>query len=194
MLGSLPTTLDVGGKSYKIRTDYRNILRIFAAYNDSELEDTEKVYICLYRLYVDFNSIPTELYAEAYAAALRFIECEMAHEDKPSPRTVNWEKDEQLIFPAVNKAAGMEVRSVPYLHWWTFYGYYQSIDHESLCGFVMMIRQKRARGKKLEKYEKEFYQSNTALCQLDLGPNGRPKTAEDELAVMFNSLLEEGDE
>ena len=45
MLGQLPTSLDVCGTAYKIRTDYRNILQIFSAYNDSNLSDSEKVYV-----------------------------------------------------------------------------------------------------------------------------------------------------
>jgi hypothetical protein len=190
MLGQLPTSLDVGGVDYAIRTDYRNILRIFSAFNDPELSDSEKVYVCMKRLYVDFEKIPNGLYEQAYTAATQFIECGM-HEDTPGPRTVNWDKDEQLIFPAVNKVAGTEVRSLSYLHWWTFLGYYQSIDHDGLFGFILTIRQKKARGKKLEKYEQEFYRSNVNLCRIEDKPV--PQKAEDTMKAMFDSLPEEGE-
>ena len=75
MLGQLPTSLDVCGAVYRIRTDYRNILQIFSAYNDSSLSDSEKVYVCLKRLFTDFNKIPSQQYAQAYAAATAFIDC-----------------------------------------------------------------------------------------------------------------------
>lgn len=191
MLGQLPTTLEIRGKAYSIRSDYRNILQIFLAFEDDELTDQDKVMICLRRLYVDFNSIPAAYYDDAYKAACRFIECGN-QQDAPAPRTLNWGKDEQLIFPAVNKVAGMEIRAVPYLHWWTFLGYFQSIDREDLFGQVLIIRQKRAKGKKLEKYEQEFLRSNRRLCSLDT--HEKPKTAEQTLQDMFNSLITEGGE
>lgn len=192
MLGNLPTTINVGGRPYDIRADFRNVLNIFSAFNDPDLNDREKAYICLCRLYADFKSMPEKDIREALEKALKFLECEAIHEDKPSPRTVNWVKDEQLIFPAVNCVAGMEVRALPFLHWWTFFGYFQSIDHDSLCGYVMTIRQKRARGKKLEKHEREFYSSNTALCRLDAG-EVKVNAVKNTLEEMYKSLLEEGD-
>lgn len=190
MLGLLPKALNVCGVSYAIRSDYRNILRIIVAYNDGALSDNEKVFVCLKRMYVDFDNMPRDHYEQAYLAATAFIECH-AREDTPAPKTVNWEKDEQLIFPAVNKVAGVEVRALPYLHWWTFLGYYQSIDHDGLFGFVLTIRQKKAKGKKLEKHEQEFFRSNTTLCLVEDKP--APQKVEDTMKSMFDSLPEEGD-
>lgn len=189
MLGALPTSLQIAGKEYKIQTDYRNILRIMMAYMDKELKDTEKVYICMRRLYGDdFYKIPGKDYEEAIKAANKFIECS-EKDDKPSPRVVNWEKDEQLLFPAINKAAGTEIRALPYLHWWTFLGYFQSIDPESTWGFILTLRQKRARGKKLEKYEKEFWNNNRFICAID--PPKSTKRGRDRLDSIFDDILEE---
>ncbi len=190
MLGQLPKTLNICGTHYAIRSDFRNILRIIVAYNDDTLSDREKVYVCLKRLYVDFDSMPTTHYEQAYVEATAFIDCNM-QEETPAPKTVDWEKDEQLIFPAVNKVAGVEVRTLPYLHWWTFLGYYQSIDHDGLFGYVLTIRQKKAKGKKLEKHEQEFYRSNANLCRMDNTPT--PQRIEDTIKSMFDSLPEEGD-
>lgn len=187
MLGALPQTLNVGGIDYKIRTDYRDILIIISAFSDKDLTDQEKVYICLKRIFYDFDKIPGDYFEEAYKAASDFMECNAIHEDKPSPRVVNWGKDEQLIFPAINKAAGIEVRSVEYMHWWTFMGYFQSIDSESTWGYVLMLRQKKAKGKKFEKYEREFYNANRALCEIDYHED-RQKP-EDAAARIFEELL-----
>lgn len=43
-------------------------------------------------------------------------------------------------------------------------GYFQSVDKEDLLSMVLSIRQKKAKGKKLEKWEKEFYTNNKNLC------------------------------
>ena len=189
MLGMLPQTLKINGSEYKIRSDYRDILQIIAAFGDKELTDEEKAYVCMRRLFVAMNTIPKADYVDAYKAAIDFIECHIS-DKKPSPKVVNWEKDEQLIFPAINKVAGMEVRAVPYMHWWTFLGYFQGIDREDIRGFILTIRQKKAKGKKLEKYEKEFLHANRDLCEVEFREN--VETAEDSLAKMFNELLKEG--
>lgn len=193
MLGQLPKTLTINGKSYRIRTDYRNILRIFEAFADKDLSDKEKMLVCLRRMFVDFSKLPYDDYKEAYEKVYWFIGCGKPEEKRPPVRTFNWIKDEPLMFPAVNKAAGLEVRAVPYLHWWTFMGYFESIDAESLFGTVLSIRQKKARGKKLEKYEREFMQNNKALMALDV-EEAKPRTAEEKLLDMFNDLIAEDSE
>lgn len=193
MLGQLPKTLTINGKSYRIRTDFRNILRIFEAFADKDLSDKEKMLVCLRRMFVDFSKLPYDDYKEAYEQVYWFIGCGKPEEKRPPVRTFNWIKDEPLMFPAVNKAAGFEVRAVPYLHWWTFMGYFESIDAESLFGTVLSIRQKKARGKKLEKYEREFMQNNKALMALDV-EEAKPRTAEEKLLDMFNDLIAEDSE
>ena len=193
MLGQLPTTLRINGKEYKIRTDFRNVLRIFEAFADKELSDKEKMIVCLQRMFVNFKAMPYDDYKEAYEQVYWFIGCGRPEENKPPVRTFNWIKDEPLIFPAVNKAAGMEVRSVKYMHWWTFMGHFESIDAESLLGTVLSIRQKKARGKKLEKYEREFWNNNKALMALDVA-DSKPKTAEEKLLDMFNDLISDNSE
>lgn len=187
MLGNLPESINISGKDFKIITDYRNILTIIQAFNDPDLKEKEKMFICLYNLYEDFEKIDIKDIEEAYKKAIEFIECG-AGSDRPSPRVVNWEKDEQLIFAAVNKVAGFEVRGAQYMHWWTFVGYFQNIEKEDTWGYILTLRQKRARGKKLESYEKEFWNANKEICMLDFKNN---KSPEEQLVAIFNDILKE---
>lgn len=190
MLGTLPKSLTINGVDHPINSDFRNVFPILAAFSDDALSDKEKVFVCMKRLFVSLESIPTEDYTEAYQAALLFLEAGR-HDEAPGPRIVNWEKDEQLIFPAINKAAGVpDVRDLPYMHWWTFLGHFMSIDPESLCGSVLRIRQKKAKHKKLEKHEEEFYAANRALCNVE--DKKSRKKPEDDLEALFNQLLAEG--
>ena len=147
------------------------------------------MYILLDRMYDDFKEMPKQLYEEACIKANQFMECHDRSDDKKNPKLINWEKDEHMIFPAINKAAGCEVRSVEYMHWWTFLGYFESVDNECLWAYVLSIRQKKARGKKLEKYEEEFYRRNIALCDVKK-PEEHVKP-EDELTKMFDMLSAE---
>lgn len=164
MIYDLPTALEFGGREWTIETDYRQILRILTAFEDPDLSDKEKLYILFYDLFVDVEEIPEELYQAAYDAAIEFID-HGQHADGPSPRTMDWEQDAGLIFPAVNRAAGFEVRSAEYIHWWTFVGYFMEIK-DSTYATVLSLRSKRARGKKLEKWEKEYWNDNKRLCVL----------------------------
>lgn len=193
MLGQLPRALDVNGVRREIRADYINILRTFDALNADELTEQEKNYVFLLRMYKDFRAIPPEDYQAAQEAAVRFIECN-TQDDKPGPRLVDWRKDEQIVFPAINAAAGREVRDCPEMHWWTFLGYFQNIDPESLCGMVMCIRSKRAKHRKLEKHEQAFYNANRALCELYTPDERKKKTDNDVLRWQRELLAEQAEQ
>ena len=190
MLGQLPKSLTVNNKKYLIRTDFRDIFRVISAFNDPDLLDREKVYLCMKNIYVNFQDIPTEDYEEAYKVAIHFIEGDFPKDDRPHPKVVNWEKDEPLIFPEINKIAGREVREMAHLHWWTFLGYFQSIDRDGLWGMVMSIRHKKATGKNLENYERDFYSANQTMCSVE--NESSVQTPEDCLAEMYRELLKEG--
>ena len=45
MIGTLPRSLEVNGKFYRIRSDFRDVLKIVIAFGDPDLEDKEKAYI-----------------------------------------------------------------------------------------------------------------------------------------------------
>ena len=192
MLGYLPTSLEVNGKEYQIDADFRNILQIFLAFEDDELEDKEKAYICISRLYEDYTSIPKSDLQDAFTAALDFLNYGNKKDEKETGRhkLMDWEDDETILFPAINKAAGCEVRALPFLHWWTFLGYFQSIDSESLLGTVLSIRQKKSKGKKLEKWEREFEKNNRELCALK--QRKKYEAPEDSMAAWFKELIAEG--
>ncbi|MDD3253828.1 MAG: Gp15 family bacteriophage protein [Lachnospiraceae bacterium] len=167
MIGQLPESIEVGGVSYPIETDFRNILVFFAACSDPELSDRDKMFILLKRLFLDgYDSIPQECMAEAIREANWFINCgQMEDNKKPPVKMIDWEQDEPIIFPAINKIAGMETRALPRLHWWTFIGYFMEIA-DGTFSTVLQIRQKRSKGKRLEKYEQEFYRNNKNLCDI----------------------------
>ena len=187
MIGELPTQLSVGGRDWAIRTDFRDVLKVLLAFSDPDLEPHEKLFICLYDIYEDFEQMNPGDFEEAYKQAVWFIDCgdTAKKDDKPSHRLVDWEQDERILFPAINKVAGCETRSAPYIHWWTFMGYFMEI-HEGIYSQVLSLRQKRSKGKKLEKWEREFWSANKDLCVL------QPKLSEEEKAERdrLNALLD----
>ena len=92
-----------------------------------------------------------------YLAA--FISCGEKNNARPGPVLMDWEQDARAIIADVNRVAGLEVRALPYLHWWTFLSFFQAIGEGQLSTLVS-IRDKLRKGKKLENWEKEFYREN----------------------------------
>lgn len=160
----LPTALEVGGESYEIRSDFRPALDIIAAFNDPQLPDAAKLEVMVTILYV--SPPPAEYLDEAVKKALWFLDCGKQDDGKTKPRTMDWEQDAPIIFPAANKIAGYETRNPQrYTHWWSFIGYFNEIE-DGTFSQVLSIRQKMARGKKLEKWEREFLKENRELVEL----------------------------
>lgn len=186
MIGQLPRSLMVDGVEYPIETDYRNILVFLACCNDPDYSPEERLHILLKRLFRDgFEMIPRGNMEEAAIKAKWFVDCGREDDDKKPPRKlIDWEQDESIIFPALNKVAGTEVRAVPYIHWWTFMGYFMEIE-EGTFSTILGIRQKKLKGRNLEKWEQEFYRNNRKLCDL------RKRYTEEEQAEIdyWNKLL-----
>lgn len=180
MIGELPRSLVVNGEEWDIRTHFADILKIIVAFNDPNIDNAEKIYVCLHILYEGFEEMPESDYEAAFKAALKFIDCGMP-EGKKKPgnaRTMDWEQDESILFPAINKIAGFEVRAVTYLHWWTFMGFFMEISTDGVFGSVLRLRQKKKNRKvQLDKAEKEFWSANRELCEI------KPKLSDEERAA-----------
>ena len=166
MIGELPTSLLIGGREFPIRTDFRVVLRIFAAWNDPALTDEEKCAVCLLNLYEHPEEITPDIAQDAVLSAYRFCAGgEDVDTDKPPVKLFDWAQDERILFPAVNKAAGYETRAVPYLHWWAFIGQ-MGENGDGLFSTVLQIRVKRDDGKPLDKWEEAFVRKNKKLVNL----------------------------
>lgn len=168
----LPKSLNIGGENFSIRYDYRVILDIFEALNDPELDEQEKALAVLQMFYLDFDDL--EDYDEALKACFAFINGGHSEESgKKQPRLVDWGQDFPYIVAPVNRVLGCEIRNTEYdadtntggLHWWTFLSAYMEIG-DCLFAQIVGIRTKKARGKKLDKSEQEFYRRNRDLIDI----------------------------
>ena len=162
----LPTRIAINDQEYKITNngDYRMVIDCFFALNDVQLNQEYRIYTCLIIFYEDINSIEdiATKFGDDLQTAIEkmfdFFSCGNSGH-KTHHKLLDWEQDEQLICGAVNNVAKTEIRALEYLHWYTFMGYYCSIG-ESTFSTIVSIRDKLMRGKKLEKYEREFKDNN----------------------------------
>lgn len=162
----LPKSLDVCGVMYEIRSDFRAVLDICAALSDCDLTNEEKAFVCLDIMYLSFEEMPPEHYEEAIKQCFWFINCGAEEENtKKAPKLMDWEQDFQYIVAPINRVLGTEIRAAEYLHWWSFISAYYEIGD---CTFaqIIRIRDKKAKGKKLDKAEQEWYKNNRKLVDL----------------------------
>lgn len=160
----LPTSLNIKGTDYPIRSDFRDVLNILTRTSDPDMEAWEKQEVMYRIIYPDWQTIPSSAFSVACQKAVEFIDYTIP-DSRPKPRTMDWQQDAAIIIPAVNKVSGKEVRAAEYLHWWTFMGYFMEIE-DGMFSQVLSIRQKKIKGKKLEKWEKEFERNNAELVKL----------------------------
>ena len=164
----LPTKVTVNGLEFNIRErgDFRMVLDCFKALQDVELSEDYRVLASLLIFYNELNDIAD---VREYEDCLEGLVKEMykfingGEENSPGAERdvslVDWEQDSQMVCAAINNVAKQEIRSIEYLHWWTFLGYYMSVG-QSVLSTVVSIRDKIAHHKKLEQWEKDFKKTN----------------------------------
>ena len=174
---TLPTTVKIRDNDFKIRNkgDFRMVLDCFNALQDDNLSQQERVISSLIIFYDDVHSYEDlcvlfkddEDLKLAIEKMYEFFNCNQKEVGaKQNYKLIDWDNDSQIICSAINNVANIEIRSLEYLHWWTFMGYYISIG-ESVLSTVVGIRHKIATGKKLEKYEKDFRKDNPNYFNFD---------------------------
>lgn len=160
----LPTEIVIGDEVLPIRKkgDYRVILDVLSALTAPDLDEREQAAAALSIFY----ETPPHDVQRAAEEMVRFIDGgEEARAEKSNARLMDWEQDFPLIVAPVNRILGCEIRSLPYLHWWSFLSAYMEIGD---CTFstVVSIRQKKQKGKKLEKWEQDYVREHPDTVNL----------------------------
>ena len=183
MFFNLPTSVAISGIEYPVRTDFHTILEIFVMLDDPDLSDADKTEALFRMFYIERPPDPEA----ALQAFTNFVDPrrEASPSGRSSQRTerkkqsplIDWQQDFDLMVAPINHILGFECRSADYLHWHTFLAAYLEIPPESVFARVLRIREKLRTGKKLEKYERTWYNKNRDLVHL------KPKLsqAEEEL-------------
>ncbi len=153
----LPTQAILGGKTYHIHGDYRDILEIFSYFENPDLPEYLRWEVALALFYEE--EIPREDTAAAMEFLVQFLNGGKEETPMATGKLLDWEQDAAMIVADVNKVAGQEIRALPFVHWWTFLSWFHAIG-EGQLSTVISIREKLRRGKPLEKWEKDFYREN----------------------------------
>lgn len=182
MTWDLPQTAAIGGVEYPLATDYRDVLEVIDYLNDPEKPEYLRWQIAV-ALFFDCEEFPEEHLQEAMEYLAVFISCGDIS-SAPGPKLMDWEQDAQIIVADVNKVAGTEIRALPYLHWWTFLSYFRAIGEGQLLNLVS-IREKLRSSKKLEPWEREYYQKNPERVILKTKYSAEEEAELDELKELL---------
>lgn len=168
----LPKSVEVGGIEFPIRYDYRAILDIFEAIDDPELSDEDRGLAVLQIFYPDWEELPD--FDEGIKECMKFINGGTEEpEGGKASKLVSWAQDFPYIVAPINRVLGKEIREIEYdqetntggLHWWTLLSAYYEIG-DCLFAQIVRIREKKAKNKKLDKSEQEFYRKNRDLIDI----------------------------
>lgn len=164
----LPTTVKIGNKTLKIRNncDYRVVLDVIEALNDIELDIENRIKCALLIFYENLEDCDD--LESAIKEMMKIINNgeEQTAKQEYKPQLMDWKHDFYLIAPPVSRVLGYEIRDPNrYVHYYTFLGGYMEIGE---CTFsnIVSIRSKRAKGKKLNEWEQEFYRENKKMVEL----------------------------
>ena len=164
----LPMRAELDGTQYEIRTDYRDILELLrwlGGRADSRLDQAERWYVAMRLFYPSFAAMPQTVWPQATQFLAEFLAAGRREQPRPGPPLMDWQQDAPLIAAGISKAAGQDVRTLPYLHWWSFLAWFDSIGEGSFAT-VVAIRDKLRRGKRLENWELDYYRTHRAAVEL----------------------------
>ena len=177
MMWDLPIAVEINGKSHPIRNkcDYRVVLDVICALNDNELTEEEKIKCALFIFYEDISAI------DDFDTAIKEMFCiinggeEQEESQEQKPQLMDWQHDFSQLAPPISRVLGYDVRTPDkYTHWYSFLGGYMEIG-ECTFSTIVSIRSKRAKGKKLDKWEEEYIREHRKMIELP-----RKLTAEEE--------------
>lgn len=104
----LPKAACIGGRRFRIRSDFREILDICAALNDPDLTDQDRAEVAVKIFYPDWDQI-TDM-AAAVKFMLWFLDGGVDRGDqRQQPKQMDWEQDFPMIIAPINRVAGRDV-------------------------------------------------------------------------------------
>ena len=132
----LPMQAELGGVRYAIRSDYRDVLELLRWLNgqaDPALDQSERWYVAMRLFYPEFAALPQPLWPDATQFLTEFLAAGRREQPRPGPALMDWQQDAPLIAAGISKAAGQDVRTLPYLHWWSFLAWFDAIGEGSFA-------------------------------------------------------------
>lgn len=118
-----PKTVRVNGERFLVETDFREWIRFIQLIDDAKVPWQIKCRLLL-QWYID--GIPDDLETAVYALGdFLAMKTENAEEDESitgsAPKQLySFEQDAECIYSAFREVYGINLQTIPYMHWWEF--------------------------------------------------------------------------
>lgn len=159
----LPQSTTISGVTYELNADFRDVLQIIGALQDVTMPEFIRWQVALALFYR--QTVAPEHARQAMEYLSWFLCGGCPEADRPGPKLLDWEQDACAIISDVNKVAAREIRALSFVHWWTFLSWFHAIG-EGQVSMLVSIREKLRSGKKLERWEQDFYRKNRSRVDM----------------------------
>lgn len=191
LLDKLLCTVEVKGKQYAVRTDFRIWIQFELLMDDVEIPDEDKPALSLNLCFPD---IPADRNA-AIDQMLWFYRCGQENKPKDSANKKSHEKqiysydyDDAYIYAAFLSQYNIDLQDIPKLHWWKFRAMFRALKDDNLFVKIMGYRAAES-NKNMSEAQKTHLREMKAIYALPLPKNEKQKISAIELALMGNGDL-----
>ena len=144
LVDEFPHSLEVDGKEYEIKTDFRYALSSILAFEDAELTTYEKVLIMLQNIYGD--TVPKNV-EQALIKCQYFLNAgNEDREERQQRRLYSFSKDAGLIYAAFQATHGINLSETK-LHWWRFLNLFMDLGQDTTFCQLVSLRKRYYSGK-----------------------------------------------
>ena len=172
LIDILPESIEINNKAYEVNSDFRTLILLNLLLCDPQIDDANKVNQALVLFY---PIIPVDI-DMAISKMAWFNRCGKEIEYKKikstkapiGKRTLDYEKDADLIYSAFMSQYKLDLQDIEDLHWWKFQSLLNGLkDDNKLCE-IMGYRSKDL-SKIKDKEERNFYKGMQDIYSLDDG-------------------------
>ncbi|MCH5192984.1 MAG: bacteriophage Gp15 family protein [Oscillospiraceae bacterium] len=185
--GFLPAAYEYGDRVYELQTDFRDWIRFDLLLTDPDIcigEKAEKLKEIIFPVVPDDDNIMDFIMWFYNCGETRQQSGEKNQTAKKQSPVYSYEHDFGYIFAAFMELYGIDLVSVPYLHWWKFKALFASL-HDCKFTDIVGYRSERITSKTPE-YRKQFLKDMKKTYALPHSLSEQQKI--DELKMMKEKM------
>lgn len=183
LIDSVPDTVNINGAEFKINSDFRTAILFEQMMFDDDFPEYLKIPNALNMFY---PTVP-ENTDTAVERIVWFYSCgkdrKTSGHGTSASRCYDFEFDDDYIFAAFFQQYGIDLESVPYLHWWKFSALFKSLPDTCEIVKIMGYRSMKTDSKMSAK-ERQFYNKMKRLYALPRSQSETEKINEIEKTLM----------
>lgn len=174
-----PDTILVNDVEIPVITDFREYIKLMDMLNDSKLLSHEKAYFLLQyfkEIPKDFSAAIDALIGFVLMDELQTAESTNNQNETPKKEVYSFEYDYPFIFSAFLSEYGINIRTIPYMHWWEFRLLFDGLPEKTEIKQRIMYRsidlneiKDKDERKRIQKIQNAIRLPNIRVSDYDIG-------------------------